>query len=442
MAFNSTLFVRASRLALVFFFSAFVALAPVFASGEISAEDALAMLLRGNDRFVGGRTLEKDFLRERPKLAAGQKPYAIVLACADSRVPPELLFDESLGRIFVIRVAGNIVDPAILGSIEYAVEHLHVPLLFVLGHESCGAVKAKLSGGHFTPNIDALLARISPAVNKVRTLDLDEKSALNKAIKENVSYQMQMVVYESEVLREAVRKKHLKVAGGVYDLDTGKVELLATDLALQNSYTEENQLSTNKSEEKEKEAVEPPKSKHIEKKAEKEAETTAPARTVYIEKKTEKQEGEKIIKIEKSDPRSTEEKKTDNKNQKASPNSTSNETEGKRATQAESNLTNHVVSQNQSSISGPVNRDKSFQSLLRAAYENKSDVLVKASLLMRDEQDRCATFDCRNLPAGETVKILCPVVLNIGGRPSIKVKYKGQTFYLLANTNDFEFTNN
>ena len=430
MLFNSVLSARASKLVFAFFFLAFIFIASALASDEISAEEALATLIRGNERFVSGRMLEKDFLRERPKLASGQKPYAIVLACADSRVPPELLFDESLGRIFVIRVAGNVVDPTVMGSIEYAVEHLHVPLLFVLGHESCGAVKAKLSGGHFTPNIDALLARISPAVNKVRTLDLDEKSTLNQAIKENVYYQMQMVVYESGILREAVREKHLKIAGGVYDLDTGKVEILTTDLALQAFYTEEEKPSTNKSEEDQTETVAPSNSKRAEKKTD----TNGPAKTVYIEKREEKNDSEKVIKIEKSNSSSTEEKKTNN-HQKTSPKSTSDEAKEKRITQVESNSTNDAAYQQASTT----NRDTSFQSSLRDAYENKKDVLVKTSLLMRDEQDRCSTFDCRYLPAGETIKILCPTILNIGGRSSIKAKYKGQTFYLLASATDFEF---
>ncbi len=115
---------------------------------------------------------------ERPELAEGQHPYAIVLACADSRVAPELIFDESLGKLFVVRVAGNVADPVVLGSIEYAVEHLHANLLMVLGHENCGAVKATIGGGAFPPNIEALIKRITPAVDKVRVQRLDEKMVL------------------------------------------------------------------------------------------------------------------------------------------------------------------------------------------------------------------------------------------------------------------------
>jgi carbonic anhydrase len=119
--------------------------------------DSLATLMAGNKRFIAGSLKARDYLAERPQLVRDQHPYAIILTCADSRLSPEIIFDESMGRLFVVRTAGHVVDPVALGSIEYAVEHLHVPLLFVLGHDSCGAVKATISGGDATPNIRALL---------------------------------------------------------------------------------------------------------------------------------------------------------------------------------------------------------------------------------------------------------------------------------------------
>ncbi|MBK7258284.1 MAG: hypothetical protein IPI01_10895 [Ignavibacteriae bacterium] len=117
------------------------------AAEPAASKDPVARLLNGNRRFVEGRTAARDFVHERPALTAGQHPYAIILTCSDSRVPPELLFDESLGQLFVVRDAGNVVDSVVLGSIEYAAEHLHAGLLIVLGHEACGAVNATIKGG-------------------------------------------------------------------------------------------------------------------------------------------------------------------------------------------------------------------------------------------------------------------------------------------------------
>jgi len=195
--------------------------------------DALTTLMKGNERFVAGKPKPKDYVSERPTLTQGQHPYAIVLACADSRVPPELIFDESLGRIFVVRTAGEVVDPVALGSIEYAVEHLHVGLLMVLGHESCGAVKATISGGEASPNIKALMNSIKPAVDKVRARGTAEKEMLSESVKENVRYQMQRSMFESNVINESVHEKKLTVVGGVYSLQTGRVEMVSADLAVE-----------------------------------------------------------------------------------------------------------------------------------------------------------------------------------------------------------------
>ena len=126
--------------------------APLAAAGEpaaaISADDALAQLVEGNRRFVSGEVARPhQSAARRAELAKGQAPVAIVLTCSDSRVAPELYFDQGLGDLFVIRNAGNVLDDHVLGSIEYAVEHLHVPLLIVIGHEKCGAVSAAVGGG-------------------------------------------------------------------------------------------------------------------------------------------------------------------------------------------------------------------------------------------------------------------------------------------------------
>jgi carbonic anhydrase len=159
---------------------------------------------------------------ERAQLAKGQQPYAIVLTCSDSRVCPEILFDESLGKLFVIRVAGNVVDPIVLGSIEYAAEHLGSKLLVVLGHTSCGAVKATIAGGNIPPNIQRIADCISPAVEKTRAKHLDEKSLLDESVNENVREQLQRIRSGSTTLAEMEEKKELQILGAIYDIESGK----------------------------------------------------------------------------------------------------------------------------------------------------------------------------------------------------------------------------
>jgi carbonic anhydrase len=166
----------------------------------------------------------KNLPKQREELTAGQQPYAIILGCSDSRVPPELLFDESLGQLFIVRDAGNVADSVTLGSIEYAAEHLHAKLLVVLGHTSCGAVKATLAGGDVPPNIGAIANRIAPAANRAKAKHLDEKETALEASVENVREQMDACVGQSTLIRELVEKNELKLVGAIYDLETGKVE--------------------------------------------------------------------------------------------------------------------------------------------------------------------------------------------------------------------------
>lgn len=189
-------------------------------------EKLLQILLNGNTRYISGDYSKKNFVNERAELVKGQQPYAIILSCSDSRVPPELIFDESLGRLFIIRVAGNVVDSVTLGSIEYAVEHLHVKLLVVMGHESCGAVKAALEGGELTPNIDQIIRRIEPAVHQGEINKIDKTSLLEYTVEENVKNQIAACLNNSEVIREYIEKKELQITGAVYMLKTGMVELL------------------------------------------------------------------------------------------------------------------------------------------------------------------------------------------------------------------------
>ena len=197
------------------------------AATPVSPEVALEKLLAGNARFMKGMSIEKHYLTDRPELTKAQYPYAIILTCADSRLSPETIFDESLGQLFVVRVMGNVSDPIILGSIEYAAEQLQASLLVVLGHENCGAIKAAVANSPIPPNIAKIIQRLRPAVDKARGYGRDESEIVDAAIKENVRYQAKMMTFESDMLGEMVRACKLKIMGGVYNLHTGKVKFLS-----------------------------------------------------------------------------------------------------------------------------------------------------------------------------------------------------------------------
>ena len=192
----------------------------------LSANDALAKLMEGNNRYARHKELHPDeSLARRKELTGGQYPFAVILGCADSRVPPELLFDQGLGDLFVIRVAGNIVDDVVLGSIEYAVEHLGTKLIMVLGHEKCGAVSAAVEGGNAPGHLKALVAAIEPSVVANASTPGDKVHNCVVANARRVAGEIR----ESEpVLKEAVERNGLKVVAADYALDTGKVTLLDT----------------------------------------------------------------------------------------------------------------------------------------------------------------------------------------------------------------------
>lgn len=190
---------------------------------------ALARLHEGNRRFVEGKTARDPARWEarRRETAAGQKPFAAVLGCADSRVPPELVFDADLGELFVVRAAGQVCDPVILGSLEFAVEVLGVPLVLVLGHEGCGAVQAALSAGERPPggHLAALVEAIGPSLAALPPPRTDEDPAarIAAAVRAHVARTVERLPKESEVLRRAVREDRIAIVGGVYDLATGRV---------------------------------------------------------------------------------------------------------------------------------------------------------------------------------------------------------------------------
>jgi carbonic anhydrase len=188
-----------------------------------SADKLWADLMTGNGRFVAGKPATYPLASLRQKLASGQSPHVIVLSCSDSRVSPELTFDQSLGDLFVVRTAGNVADPVALGSIEYAVDHFHSPLLVVLGHQKCGAVAAACSGGKMpSPNLEAIMNKIDPAVTQARTYAKAD-DLIESAVKENVHQSAKDVLANSEIIRDAVKSGKLSVVEAEYQFDTGEV---------------------------------------------------------------------------------------------------------------------------------------------------------------------------------------------------------------------------
>ena len=195
-----------------------------------TADEARARLVAGNERFVAGKarfpTVQKEILAD---LAKGQHPYATILGCSDSRVPPELIFDAGFGELFIIRVAGNVVSPEVMGTIQYAGVHLRTPLFVVLGHEGCGAVGAALDTmeGHAQEpeRIALLLDTIIPGLHDLpKALAPDERR--NAAVEANVRWSMQRIMDTPEAKARA-REGTMKLAGAVYELESGRVRFLS-----------------------------------------------------------------------------------------------------------------------------------------------------------------------------------------------------------------------
>jgi carbonic anhydrase len=191
-----------------------------------NADEALKTLLAGNKRYVSGKTKGPNrSAARRTELANAQHPIAVVVSCSDSRVPPELLFDQGFGDLFVVRTAGNIVDSIALGSIEYAVEHLGTKLIVVLGHERCGAVTAAFQGGEAPGNIKSVVDAIKPAVEKGKARHTGHGEVLDTCILANVKQVAEKIRTTKPILSEKVEDGMLKVMGAYYDLDTGAVNM-------------------------------------------------------------------------------------------------------------------------------------------------------------------------------------------------------------------------
>jgi len=190
----------------------------------VTKEKALELLIEGNQRFASGKpAYPNQGADRRLEGLKGQKPFAVIIGCADSRIPPEILMDQGIGDLFVIRVAGNIVDDAILGSVEYAVAHLGSPLVMVLGHNLCGAVQAAIDGGEAPGHIGALVEAIQPAVDAIKA---DEADLLDKVTRQNVNNMVDKLKTTGPILNEAFNSGNVSFVGGYYDMETGKLEIL------------------------------------------------------------------------------------------------------------------------------------------------------------------------------------------------------------------------
>jgi len=186
--------------------------------------DALTALVEGNKRFTTGQvTHPNQSAARRHDVAAAQKPFAIIVGCADSRVPPELVFDQGLGEVFVVRAAGEVIDDVGLGSIEFAVAKLGARLIVVLGHERCGAVEAALKGGAVPGHIGVVVDAIKPAISSASSAPGDP---LDNAIRDNVRAVVARLRSSEPVLAPMVRDGSLRVVGAVYDLDTGVAQIV------------------------------------------------------------------------------------------------------------------------------------------------------------------------------------------------------------------------
>lgn len=192
---------------------------------KVGPADAMKRLVDGNARFVAGQSQHpRQDPGQRTALAGGQAPFAVIVSCADSRTGPEILFDQGLGDLFVVRVAGNVVDDQSIGSVEYAVEHLHAPLIVVMGHERCGAISAARAtvagGGHAEGHVESLVAAIRPAVEATTGQDAEA------TCRANVRNVVQTLRTSKPVLRPMVDSDQIRVVGAYYDLDSGAVTFL------------------------------------------------------------------------------------------------------------------------------------------------------------------------------------------------------------------------
>jgi carbonic anhydrase len=191
------------------------------------AEDVWAKLIAGNARFVAGKPIKRDVVARRGALLGGQHPQVVVLGCSDSRVNPSIIFDQELGDLVEVRTAGNVADTLALGSIEYALEHLTIRIVVILGHERCGAVKLAASGEKMaTANLQAVVNKIAPAIAKVHG-DHKSQEFLRKAEESNVLQSATDLLANSPIILRETAANNIEIIKAVYSLNTGRVKRLA-----------------------------------------------------------------------------------------------------------------------------------------------------------------------------------------------------------------------
>ena len=193
----------------------------------MSPDAALERLMQGNARYIDGVSRRHDFKHEREALSAGQTPFAAILSCADSRIAPEYCFDTARGDLFVCRIAGNFASDEMIASLEYAVQVLNTPLIMVLGHEACGAVSATIKsikdGSTLPGHLPSLVAALKPAVDAVQGQDGD---VLANATRRNVTLNVERLKSATPILSAFAKDNKIRLVGGVYELKTGRVQLL------------------------------------------------------------------------------------------------------------------------------------------------------------------------------------------------------------------------
>ncbi len=206
---------------------------PLVNRDKMTPREALDILIEGNERFSSNTTEQKDLRKLVDLTQHAQHPFAAILSCSDSRAPTEFIFDQALGDIFSVRLAGNIASKKAIGSLEFACKYLGTKLVVVLGHSGCGAVKAacdNYQGGH----IGEIIRLITPAVDRENTevdhRDSANQSFLAKVCELNVDVQIQQILLRSTILQEMLAKKEIGIVGGVYDLATAKVKFIESDL--------------------------------------------------------------------------------------------------------------------------------------------------------------------------------------------------------------------
>ena len=193
------------------------------------ALEALNRLREGNQRFAANQFADHAVQSSREQSIAGQKPFAIILGCSDSRVPAELIFDQGLGDLFVIRVAGNIVAPSQVGSVEFAAAEFGTRLVVVLGHTQCGAIRATIdelvqTSENRSPNLRSIVDRIRPAVQPLINAGIPATALINQAVRANILSSAEHLRLGSDIIEELIRNDDLLVVGAEYSLETGKVE--------------------------------------------------------------------------------------------------------------------------------------------------------------------------------------------------------------------------